>query len=219
MNKPRIALIHATPVAIEPIGNSFRRLWPQAQVTNLLEDSLATDLAAAGEITPAIFARFATLARYAESCGADAILFTCSAFGAAIEAARGAVGIPVLKPNEAMMEEALAAGSNIILLATFEPSIPSMLNELQELAAKRTQRINITTRAVPAALAALHAGRGAEHDQLIVAAADDLGDCDALLLCQFSMASAAERIPARRGRSVFTSPYSAVARLKQLLNA
>ena len=105
MKNPRIALIHATPVAIDPICSTFKRLWPQAKVTNLLEDSLAPDLAAAG------------------------------------------------------------------------------------------------------------------HDKQIAAAAAEIGDCDALLLCQFSMASAAERIPSRRGRAVFTSPYSAVARLKQLLHA
>lgn len=217
MKKPRITLIHATPVAIDPICASFRRLWPQAQVTNLLEDSLSADLAAAGRLDRAMIARFCTLAKYAESCGADAILFTCSAFGPAIDAARTAVTIPVLKPNEAMMEEALATGPRIALLATFEPSLPSMQEELEQLAARRQARIAITTRAAPAAYVALHAGRGAEHDRLIAAAAEELGDCDALLLCQFSMASAAERIASRHGRSVFTSPYSAVARLKQLL--
>ena len=48
MTAPRIALIHATPLAIEPIVNAFRRLWPQARTTNVLEDSLAPDLAADG---------------------------------------------------------------------------------------------------------------------------------------------------------------------------
>ena len=213
----RISLIHAMPVAIEPVCNTFRRLWPQAQVTNLLEDSLAADLAAAGRIDQKMIDRFRTLAKYSEDCGADAVLFTCSAFGPAIEAARAAVGIPVLKPNEAMMEEALATGSRIALLATFEPSLGSMKSELEQMAAQRSARVEITTRAAPAALAALHAGDSAAHDAQIAAAAEEIGDCDALLLCQFSMASAAERIPSRRGRSVFTSPYSAVARLKQLL--
>ena len=219
MKNPRIAFIHATPVAIEPICASFRRLWPQARVTNLLEDSLATDLAAAGSLDDAMLERFRVLAKYSQACGADAILFTCSAFGPAIEAARDAVDIPVLKPNEAMMEEALAAGSRIALLATFEPSLPSMRAELESLAAHRNANIDVTVKAAPAALTALHAGRASEHDRLIADAADEISDCDALLLCQFSMASAAERITARRGRSVFTSPYSAVARLKQLISA
>ena len=219
MKNPRIALIHATPVAIEPICSTFKRLWPQAKVTNLLEDSLAADLAAAGSLDQKMVDRFCVLARYVESSGADAILFTCSAFGAAIEAAGKVVNIPVLKPNEAMMEEAVATGPRIELLATFEPSLPSMRAELEQLAAARNADVKITTKAVPAALTALQAGDGAGHDTQIAAAAAEIGDCDALLLCQFSMASAAERIPARRGRSVFTSPYSAVARLKQLVSA
>ena len=217
MKKTRITLIHATPVAIDPICASFRRLWPQAQVTNLLEDSLSADLAAAGQLDQTMIHRFCMLAKYAESCGAYGILFTCSAFGPAIEAARTAVRIPVLKPNEAMMEEALATGPRIALLATFEPSLPAMQAELEQLAARHQTPVAITARAAPEAYTALHAGHNEEHDRLIAAAAEDLGDCDALLLCQFSMASAAERIASRRGRSVFTSPYSAVARLKQLL--
>lgn len=219
MKNPRIALIHATPVAIDPICSTFKRLWPQAQVTNLLEDSLARDLAAAGSLDQSMIDRFCTLAKYVESCGADAILFTCSAFGAAIEVARTQVKIPVLKPNEAMLEEAIATGPRIALLASFEPSLPSMKTELEQLAAVRNAKLEIVVKAVPAALTALHAGDDAGHDNQIAAAAAEIGDCDALLLCQFSMASAAERIPSRRGRSVFTSPYSAVARLKQLLHA
>ena len=114
------------PVAIEPVAYVFRELWPQARVTHVLDDSLPGDLTAAGSITAAIVERFNTLARYCESCGADAVLFTCSAFGTAIDAAKHAVRVPVLKPNEAMLEEALAAGPDLALLATFEPSIPSL---------------------------------------------------------------------------------------------
>ena len=219
MPAPRIALIHATPVAIDPIVDAFRRLWPEAKTTNLLEDSLASDLAADGALRASMVERFVTLARYVHGCGADAILFTCSAFGPAIEAARNAVPVPVLKPNEAMLDEALAAGTRVGLIATFEPSIPALKQELEELAARRNATLSIVTRAVPAALAALHAGRGDEHDALIAAAAEGIGDCDALILGQFSMASAAQVIPARPGRKVLTSPASAVARLRIALGA
>src|SRR5688572_27762262 len=88
MTSPRIALIHATPVAIEPIVSAFKQLWPDARTTNLLEDSLSADLAAEGRLTAEMIERFVNLARYVRGCGADAILFTCSAFGPAIEAAR-----------------------------------------------------------------------------------------------------------------------------------
>ncbi|MDH3288275.1 MAG: aspartate/glutamate racemase family protein [Betaproteobacteria bacterium] len=217
MTAPRIALIHATPVAMQPIGDAFGQLWPTARITHLLEDSLSADVVAEGRLTRHMIERFVTLTRYAQGCGADAILFTCSAFGVAIEAAAASVPIPVLKPNEAMLEEALAAGKRIGLLATFEPSIPSLKTELEQIAQTKKIALEITTRAVPAALTALHAGCAADHDRLIADAAQEIGDCDALILGQFSMASAASVIPARPRRTVLTSPNSAVTRLKQLL--
>ena len=219
MTAPRIALIHATPVAMQPIGEAFRQLWPAARVTHMLEDSLSADLAAEGRLTAHMIDRFVTLARYAQECGADAILFTCSAFGLAVEAAAAAVPIPVLKPNEAMLEEALSAGNRIGLLATFEPSITSLMAELEQMAQTKKVALEITARAIPAALTALHAGCTADHDRLIADAAHEIGDCDALILGQFSMASAVRAIPARPRRRVLTSPGSAVTRLKQLLAA
>lgn len=206
------------PVAIEPVAHVFREMWPQARVTHLLDDSLPADLTAAGDITPAIVERFVALARYGVSCGADAVLFTCSAFGTAIEAAANAVPVPVLKPNEALLEEALAAGSDLALLATFEPSIPSLKKEFEDLAASRGIKLMLKTRTIPAAIAALQQGRHLEHDRLIAAAAADVGPCDALVLGQFSMARAAAGIPAAPGRKVLTSPHSAVTRLKQILD-
>jgi Asp/Glu/hydantoin racemase len=215
---PRIALVHATPVAIDPIVSAFKRLWPAARTTNLLEDSLSSDLAHEGRLTERMNERFVTLARYARGCGADAVLFTCSAFGPAIEAARAAVDVPVLKPNEAMLDEALAAGTHIGLLATFAPSLPSLRAELEDLARSREIKLSIKACAIPSALAALHEGQTEDHDRLIAEAAAAMEDCDALILGQFSMASAAECIPEKRGRKVLTSPASAVMRLKQILS-
>ena len=219
MQSPRIALIHATPVAIEPIVNAFKQLWPAARTTNLLEDSLSADLAAEGSLDDRMIERFVTLARYVRGCGADAILFTCSAFGPAIEAARAKLDVPVLKPNEAMLDEALACGTRIGIMGTFEPSIPSLKLEVEELARKNRVEVAIKTRVVRGALAALHEGQPAEHDRLIAAAAAEMADCDALILAQFSMASAAEHIAAHAGRKVLTSPASAVMRLKAALSA
>jgi hypothetical protein len=104
------------------------------------------------------------------------------------------------------------------LLTTFEPSIPSLKAELEQLATDRGIKLQISTRSIPAAIAALQQGRGAEHDHLIAAAAADIGRCDALVLGQFSMARAARGIPVAPGRKVLTSPHSAVTRLKQMFD-
>ena len=215
---PRIALIHATALAVDPIREAFARLWPQARTTNLLEDSLSADLAASGKLDAAMITRFETLARYAEASGANAILFTCSAFGEAIDTAAKQVRIPVLKPNEAMLEEALAAGSRIGIVATFQPTIPSMVEELQLLADLRSRKIEIQTRHVPGAMDALAAGKGEEHDQAIATALPELGQCDVVLLAQFSMAQAARQARTVLSCPVLTSPDSAVNKLRKILS-
>ena len=217
MAQARIALIHATALAVEPIRDAFESGWPQARITHLLDDSLSTDLAAAGEITPHMIERFVTLARYSADCGAHAILFTCSAFGVAIEAARQALAIPVLKPNEAMFDEALEIGSRMALISTFQPSIPSMVRELEEAAARRGAKLALRTHTVPGAMEALQRGDTGAHDAAIAASAAAFGDCDVLMLAQFSMARAAAGVRARPGQRVLTSPLSAVARLKREL--
>src|SRR5262245_52201904 len=103
----RIALVHATPVAIEPIASAFQASWPEAEPMNVLDDSLSQDRTRTVDVTPQMIGRFERLARYVVDYGANGVLFTCSAFGPAIEAAARAVPVPVLKPNEAMFDAAL----------------------------------------------------------------------------------------------------------------
>jgi Asp/Glu/hydantoin racemase len=213
----RIALIHATPLAIAPIADAFRTLWPEARTTNLLEDSLSQDLAAAGKLEPAMFQRFCDLATYAERSGADAILFTCSAFGACIETARRLVAIPVLKPNEAMIDEALAAGRRLALIASFAPSLPSMQAELEQAAAARGIRLELSTHCAPEAMPALAAGDAERHDRLIADAVAPVGPADAVILAQFSMARAESAVSRVSKSRVLTSPKSAVEKLRSLL--
>ena len=162
----RIGLIHATPLAVQPIAASFAALWPQARLHNILDDSLSVDRARDGRLTESMTQRFIDLSHYAVRCGCEALLFTCSAFGPAIEAAAARCGVPTFKPNEAMFDAALALAKReavlrIGLLATFEPSIASMAQELQACASQRGLRIALVaqpTHAQAAGLRCDHAG-------------------------------------------------------------
>ena len=213
----RIALIHALKHSIVPIEEAFSRLWPEARLANLLDDSLSADLARAGRLTPAMTERFLTLSRYARQCGADGILFTCSACGPCIEAcARDLAPIPVLKPNEAMIEEALAlAGptARIGLMATFAPTLSSMPPEFAVAAPNAT----LVPCLASAALTALDRGDFAEHDRQAAIAAEALKDCDVIALAQFSLARAASVVAEATGKPVLTTPDSAVRKLQRLL--
>jgi Asp/Glu/hydantoin racemase len=207
----RIALIHALRHSPPPIEAAFARLWPEATLMNLLDDSLSADLARDGRITEAMTGRFLSLAGYARATGADGILFTCSAFGPCIKAVQRALSpLPVLKPNEAMIEEAQAIGGRIGLLASFQPTLASMPPEFPA-------SLTVTPKLADGALAALDRGDGAEHDRLATLAAADLAECDAIALAQFSLARAAPAVAAATGKPVLTTPDSAVRKLKRLL--
>jgi Asp/Glu/hydantoin racemase len=206
----RIALIHALRHSPPPIEAAFRELWPEPRLMNLLDDSLSADLSRDGRLTPAMTERFLTLARYAHGTGADGILFSCSAFGPCVEACAAALPIPVLKPNEAAIEEAIAHGKRIGLLATFPGTLASMPPEFPP-------GTELVPCLVEGAMAALDAGDLDAHDRLAAEASKRLADCDAILLGQFSLARAAPRVSAATGRPVVTTPGSAVRKLRALL--
>lgn len=215
---PRIALIHATPLAVEPIQAAFQRHWPQVRHMNLLDDSLSFDRAQAGRLTDAMVQRFVDLALYVQRTGCSGILFTCSAFGPAIEAAARATGLPTLKPNEAMFEQVLALARparalQLGLVATFQASIPSMTEELQSMARERGVSIVLRTVFVPQAMDDLARGRPADHHRKIAAHARALAGCDAVMLAQFSMAAALPIVQAELPCPVFSSPDCAVQAL------
>jgi hypothetical protein len=215
----RIALVHAVTAAMEPISNAFRELWPEAECRNILDDSLPGDLERSGGLTPAIFGRFDTLGNYAADIGADGLLFTCSAFGDAINAVARKARFPVLKPNEAMFEEALGYGAEIGMLATFTPSVASMESEFNTMAKARGSNARIRTICVPEAMAALRRGDATGHNALLAQAAPQLAQCDAVMLAQFSTSRAEQAVAARLSMPVLTSPKAAVRKLRSALQA
>jgi len=209
----RIALVHAVKVAMAPVEDAFRRHWPEAELSNLLDDSLSRDRNREGALTPQLSRRIASLAQYGVEAGANAVLYTCSAFGEAIEAVKREQSVPVLRPNEAMLDDALRHGRRIGMLATFAPTVPALEAELRALDPK----VDVKSVCVPEAMAALEAGEGATHDRLLALAAPKLDGCDVIILAQFSTARAREAVAQAVSCPVLTSPDSAVLRLRELL--
>jgi hypothetical protein len=210
----RIALIHALAHSVAPVNEALAAGWPQAARMNLLDDSLSADLARAGGLDDAMHDRFRRLAAYAVDCGCDAILFTCSAFGPCIEAvARTHPGVPVLKPNEAMVAQAAAAGGRIGLVASFAPTLATMPSEFPA-------GTDLVTGLAEGALSALDAGDTARHDAMVALAARRLVDqgCTSIALAQFSLARARDAVRQACGVPVLTTVDSAVAELRRRLD-
>lgn len=214
---PRIALIHATPIAMEPIHACFVSAWPEAETVNILEDSLSPDRAKVPELTEALTHRIVALAAYAVQSGSDAVLFTCSSFGKAIERAAAELPVPVLKPNEAMFEAAIAQGGRTAMLYTFPPARGGMEAEFHEEAARLQPSATIKSFLVDGAIEAVRGGDVETHNRLVANAASRLRGFDAIMLAHFSTARALESVRAVTQIPVFSSPDAAVAKLRRIL--
>lgn len=224
---PRITLISALAQSPAPALAAMAEVWPRAQASNLIDDSLAGDLARLGSITAEIEERFLTLGRYAASASdgkhkTRGILFTCSAFRPAINRVKADLAIPVVTPNEAAFEAALELASKrkgrIGLLLSFAGSLDPLQSELAEVAAETGLPLaDIACQVADGALEALEAADPAEHDRLIGEAAKRLPEVDAIVIGQFSMARAAGAVRRLRSEPVLTTPHMAVEKLRRLV--
>jgi len=213
----RIVLIHAVSMAINPIKYAFTKHWPEAEIVNFLDDSLSSDRATSTGLDSAMMDRFSKLGDYAASINASGILFTCSAFGPAIDMVAKNETIPVLRPNEAMFDLALKTGRRIGMLTTFENSIASMTKEFDEMSKNRRINSILCTHLVPGAMEKLKKGDSRGHDKLVAEAAKKLDSCDTIMLAQFSMAPAKKIVSDATDKPVLTAPEAAAQRMKTLL--
>ncbi len=212
--KPRVVLLHGTPVAVEPIQRAFATRWPEAEAVDMLDSSLSVDRAKDHDLTPRMFERFVELGVYAHRLGAEAILVTCSAFGPAIERMAKELPVPVLKPNEAMFREAIGRGRRIGMLATFAPSVLTMTEEFEQFVAEAGAQATLETIVVEGAMDALRKGDADRHNTLIAARAPELAHCDAIMLAHFSTSRALAAVTAAIETPVLTAPDTAVDRIR-----
>lgn len=141
--------------------------------------------------------RMVLLARAAEAAGADVIFSACSSLGPTLDAASRAVGVPVVKIDEAMAVDAARFG-RIGVLAT----VPTTLGPTSELiagkAARAGQSSQIVRRLCPGAFDVLMAGDCERHDEMVAAQASILAaEVDVIVLAQGVHAATG---PAARGR-------------------
>ncbi|EHL99950.1 Asp/Glu/Hydantoin racemase [Acetobacteraceae bacterium AT-5844] len=213
----RIVLLHATPVAMAPIQAAFAERWPEAETVNLLDDGLSIDRAREPDLSEDMIERFVAFGRYAHRIGADGILATCSAFGPALDRLADTLPIPVLKPNEAMFQAAIAQGSKIGMLATFGPAIATMAEEFEEFTARAGKAATLRTVLVQGAMDRLRQGDAETHNRLVAEQAPALADCDAIMLAHFSTSRAAAAVRAVSPVPVLTAPDAAVDRIRSLV--
>ncbi len=219
MSRKTLALIHTSATLVPVFQQLCKAQLPNVDTFNIVDDSLVRAIGAKGALTADIARRVEAYITSAEAGGADYILVTCSSIGPAVEASAPFCAVPVLRVDQPMADAAVAAGRRIGVIAT----LPTTLNPTSDLVRRRAalagKEIELTSRLVDGAFAALMAGDAATHDTLVAAALRELStQVDVILLAQASMARVVDTLPeADRRVPIFASPPTAIAHLATVL--
>ncbi len=213
----RIGAVSPMDNAMEAIGEAFAEQWPEAELFHVLDESLYLDFAGGKPQTDETGERLSKLLHYAADCRADGLLFTGSVFGRWVEAARADMDIPCLTSHEAMIEEAFTHGSRLGILTTVAGSLKCLVDDIDRYSKAQGQSVTITDHILDAARPIILSGDVETHDRMVAEAADQMTDCDCLMLGQFSMTNAMRLFTDMPERPVLTSAHTAVRKLKRLL--
>src|SRR5436305_14634859 len=74
--RPRVALLHTTPVSTGPMTAGFAEWFPESELVHIIDDSLLPEVRARG-VTPAVRKRLTLYALAAEATVAAALLNCC----------------------------------------------------------------------------------------------------------------------------------------------
>lgn len=213
----RIAFLHTGAVVIPPVMELAGRLLPDAATVNYLDDKIVADLDDSN-LQASVDERLEGLVRAARSAGADAVMLTCSSISGYASGLSERVGIPVLRIDEAMADQAVATGARIAVIATLPTTLAPTIALIDERAQITGASPAITSEVVEGAFAAVASGDRTTHDALVGAAITRLAaEADVVVLAQASMAGAAATVSVEI--PVLTSLESGIARLRDTLTA
>jgi Asp/Glu/hydantoin racemase len=212
----RVVMIHAVAGSIRPAELAFRDEFPDAELVNLMDDSLLTDYG--DNINSRLRRRMSQLICYCAEHGADAVGLACSVYAPVVESARDLVDIPVLSSYEAVMEDAVGYGSRIGIIASVPATLRDSEHYLRQAAGLRGIPVDPQFLLDEHLMELLKVEGQEEFRQRLAGAVRQMAPgVDAILLSQFSMATALAELRQITDVPLLSAPHSSARRFKRLL--
>jgi Asp/Glu/hydantoin racemase len=220
MDKKRLFLLHTSATLVPIFEQLCKEKLPDAAVFNMVDDSLIKDVIAHQCLRPPTARRVTQLVAAAEDAGADYIVVTCSSIGRAVETAASLASVPVLRVDRPMAEQAVAMGPRVGVIATLRTTLEPTADLVARCAAAAGRNIDLTARLCDGAFEALMGGDPQRHDELVLAALQDLAaQVDVIALAQASMARVVNLLPQHERRiPILASPPLAIDHVARLLS-
>lgn len=219
MKRKTLGLVHTSATLVPVFAQLCKEKLPGVNVFNIADDSLVKGIIASGSLTATISRRVASYLESAELAGADYILVTCSSIGPAVEAAAKLIGVPVLRVDQPMADQAVQMGKRVGVIATLPTTLAPTADLILRRAVSAGKKIELTSRLCEGAFDALMSGDAAKHDVIVTAALKELSQqVDVIVLAQASMARVVDGLAeADRRVPILASPGIAVDYLATVL--
>jgi len=219
MKKKRLGLIHTSATLVPVFAQLCKDKLPNVEVFNIADDSLVKGIREAGSLTAQISRRVAGYLESAELAGADYIMVTCSSIGPAVEAGAKLIGVPVLRVDQPMADQAVATAKKIGVIATLATTLEPTADLIKRRAEKAGKKIELTSLLCEGAFEALMSGDAATHDAKVAVALKELSkQVEVIVLAQASMARVVDTLaPEDKHVPILASPGIAVDYLATVL--
>jgi Asp/Glu/hydantoin racemase len=210
-----LVLVHTMPFLVDVFTRLCREKLPGVKILHVLDEPLLEHVRQVGGIQTVDREQLRVHIVTAESIGASAVLVTCSTLSPGVEPMLA--HIPVFKIDEAMIAQAVAAGSRIGVIATNPMTLKPTYEMLQAQAERSGKPVEVRLSLVENALSALREGDGATHDALVKKAIFELAkEVDVIVLAQASIARVLDGMSADQvGVPVFASPHTALEKIRE----
>jgi Asp/Glu/hydantoin racemase len=215
----RLALIHTVAGLVPRFRELAAELMPDVETFDIVDETLLRDATREGRVSLDTARRlFAHLAA-AERHGADAILVTCSSVGGVVDAARPFAGVPLLRVDQAMAEQAVERGTRIGVLATLWSTLRPTAVLIERTARESDRDVEVRDRLCDGAFEALREGDTERHDKLVREGLRELiGWADVIVLAQASMARVVDSLSEDERRTpILSSPRLGMERMRDIL--
>jgi Asp/Glu/hydantoin racemase len=210
-----LGLVHTSATLVPVFAQLCKQKLPGVDTFNIVDDSLVRAIGQRGSLTADIARRVAAYITSAEAGGADHVLVTCSSIGPAVEAAAPFAGVPVLRVDQPMADQAVRLGRRIGVIATLRTTLEPTADLVRRRAIAAAREVELTSHLCEGAFEALMSGDSARHDVMVAEALRALATrVDLIVLAQASMARVVDTLPLDDRRvPILASPALAIDHL------
>ena len=214
----KIAILHTVRSVLLSFEPRLREAMPEEEmlINNTLDEFLLTDANKNG-FTQENLNRLYLILKALEAEKPDVIVVSCSTLTPRVELIKPFIGVPIIAIDDAMSAKAAALGSKVLVMATAPSTVEPTVSKILADGAKIGVELAITRLICSDAYAALQAGEGERHDNILREAAKNITGQDVIVLAQASMAHLQQEIQDISGIETVSSPDLCVAQVKEFL--